>query len=100
MAKAKGTPKTGGRTKGTINKKTAAIRASLELVMNALEDNILDDLEKVNPSRRLQLYTDLMNYIKPKLSSTKNENDTKLSGGFDVNISFDLDNLKNDSDED
>ncbi|WP_316736266.1 hypothetical protein [Pedobacter aquatilis] len=100
MAKAKGTPKTGGRAKGTINKKTAAIQASLELVMNALEGTILDDLDKVNPSRRLQLYTDLMNYVKPKLSATKNENDTKLSGGFDVNFTFDLDNIKGIEDED
>lgn len=88
MAKAKGTPKTGGRTKGTINKKTAAMQASLELVMNALEGTILDDLTNVNPSRRLQLYTDLMNYIKPKLSSTKNENDNTISGEVKINVNW------------
>ena len=95
----KGTPKKGGRAKGTVNKKTAQLQASLELVMTALESTILDDLEKVNASRRLQLYTDLMNYVKPKLSATKNENDNKLSGGFDVNISFDLNNLNDGTDD-
>jgi hypothetical protein len=88
MARAKGTPKTGGRAKGVVNKVTARQKASLEIVMNALEEGILEDILAVNSSRRLQLYTDLMNYIKPKLASNKNENDTNVTGGININVSF------------
>ena len=91
MAFQKGQPKpaNGGRKKGSINKKTKEFQAALDFVSNTLEDTILTDIQSVSPSRRLQLYTDLMNYSRPKLSSTRNENDNKFSGGLDINISFD-----------
>lgn len=42
MARAKGTPKTGGRAKGTVNKRTKQIHESLELAM-AGSASTLDD---------------------------------------------------------
>lgn len=78
-----------GRPKGTPNKVTARTKATIEMVMDALAENIIEDLEKVNSSRRLQVYIDLMNYIKPKLSATKNENTNEIKGDVKINISWD-----------
>ncbi|WP_158798098.1 hypothetical protein [Pedobacter sp. L105] len=75
-----------GRPKGAINKNTKVIQDALALVMNHLESTLLDDIDKVSPQRRLQLYTDLMNYIKPKLSANKNENEN--SGAVQITFEY------------
>ena len=81
-----GNPK--GRPKGTPNKVTARTKATIEMVMDNLAETIIEDLATVNASRRLQVYIDLMNYIKPKLSANKNENTTDVKGDVKINISF------------
>lgn len=81
-----GNPK--GRPKGTPNKVTARTKATIEMVMDSLAETIIDDLKQVNSSRRLQVYIDLMNYIKPKLSANKNDNTTDVKGDVKINISF------------
>ncbi|WP_159729237.1 hypothetical protein [Sphingobacterium sp. 18053] len=83
-----------GKPKGTLNKVTARTKATIEMVMDALAENIIDDLQQVNSSRRLQVYIDLMNYIKPKLSSTKNENTNEIKGDVKINISWDDDAIE------
>ena len=87
----KGNKIKGGRPKGTPNKVTARTKATIEMVMDNLAETIIDDLAQVNSSRRLQVYIDLMNYIKPKLSSTKNENTNEIKGDININISWDED---------
>jgi hypothetical protein len=77
-----------GRPKGAVNKVTARTKATIEMVMDSLAETIIDDLSQVNSSRRLQVYIDLMNYIKPKLAQNKNENSTEVKGDIKVNISF------------
>lgn len=77
-----------GRPKGTLNKTTARTKATIEMVMDNLAETIIEDLATVNASRRLQVYIDLMNYIKPKLSANKNDNTTDVKGDVKINISF------------
>lgn len=77
-----------GRKKGTPNKVTARTKATIEMVMDSLAETIIEDLSMVNASRRLQVYIDLMNYIKPKLSANKNDNTTDVKGDVKINISF------------
>lgn len=78
-----------GRPKGTLNKVTQRQKATIEMVMDSLAETIIEDLQNVNSSRRLQVYIDLMNYIKPKLSATKNENTNEIKGDVKINISWD-----------
>lgn len=78
-----------GRPKGAISKQNKQIKATIEMVMDSLAETIIDDLKQVNSSRRLQVYIDLMNYIKPKLSATKNENTNEIKGDININISWD-----------
>lgn len=84
----KGEPRkpTAGRKKGTPNKVTVKEKELLIKIMDELEKTVVEDIGNVNASRRLTLLTELMNYIKPKLSSTKNENDTKVSGNIKLII--------------
>ncbi|WP_164108240.1 MULTISPECIES: DUF5681 domain-containing protein [Sphingobacterium] len=77
-----GNPK--GRPKGALNKTTARQKATIEMVMDSLAETIIEDLTQVNSSRRLQVYIDLMNYIKPKLSATKNETEVKQDTKIEV----------------
>lgn len=95
MARPKGTPKTGGRQKGSLNKRTKEIHESLELVMAGLASTLIQDIQSVNPSRRLQLYTDLMNYIKPKLASNKNDDNVNHTGEVVISVNFDGVNVGN-----
>jgi len=73
-----------GRPKGAINKSTQRVKESIQLVMDALEITLLEDIARVTPQRRLQLYTDLMQYIKPKLSTTKADIDIKSDNRIEI----------------
>jgi hypothetical protein len=86
----KGAPKplNSGRKKGTPNKKTIAINLLLETAMLELSKELINDISKVNHSRRLQLFTDLMNYVSPKLASNKNEDKVEHNGNITIDFSF------------
>lgn len=73
-----------GKKKGTLNKVTARTKATIEMVMDNLAETIIEDLSMVNASRRLQVYIDLMNYIKPKLSANKIEQEVKQETKIEV----------------
>lgn len=71
MGRPKGTPKSGGRKKGTPNKATKAGR---EVIMSVVEGYIngklLEDLEQLDPLERIKAYTAMLPYVMPKLQST------------------------------
>lgn len=64
----KGTTKTGGRTKGALNKKTIEQKKRAESVLNIIETNHLEkDIKKLTAYQRTSLYVGLMEYVAPKL---------------------------------
>ena len=75
-----------GRPKGAINKNTRAVQESIQWVMEHLESTLIADLDRVRPERRLQLYTDLMQYVKPKLSTTKADIDVRSDNRIEIVI--------------
>ena len=81
-----GNPK--GKPKGTLNKKTIAINLLLETAMSELSKELVNDIAAVNHSRRLQMFTDLMNYINPKLAQNKNEDSVEHTGKITIDFSF------------
>jgi hypothetical protein len=95
----KGQPKapTAGRKKGTPNKKTVEVNDLLNRAMNVLANTLEQDVSAVNSSRRLQLFTDLFNYLKPKLSATSNKNEDSVnhSGEVIITVNFDGQNIGN-----
>jgi hypothetical protein len=60
-------PGEGGRPKGVKNKITREIQAKVEWVLEMLDETIEDDLQKMKPPERVKLWTDLQEYIRPKL---------------------------------
>jgi hypothetical protein len=79
-----------GKKKGTENKRTKEQREAFELVMELLEarmtvgDSVINQL---TPHRAAELYSALLNYKKPKLSSNTNQNTN--DGEITINVKFD-----------
>jgi hypothetical protein len=64
--------KTGGRRKGTPNKRTAEEIDRANRVLQLIESEYLEsDIKKLTPAQRMQLYSDMMEYKVPKLSRTE-----------------------------
>tara|TARA_R110001583_G_scaffold171820_1_gene325552 strand:- start:334 stop:573 length:240 start_codon:yes stop_codon:yes gene_type:complete len=61
--------KTGGRTKGTLNKTTKEIRIVLKDVINNELLNIDTLLTQLEPKERLELVIKLIPYVLPKVES-------------------------------
>jgi hypothetical protein len=69
--------KTGGRSKGTPNKKTAEHRERAERVLQLIESNHLEkDIKKLTPGQRMILYADMLEYVAPKLSRVTHQGGT------------------------
>jgi len=70
--------KTGGRAKGTLNRKTAEEMDRAGRVLRLIESKYLEkDIAKLTPGQRMQLYADMMEYKAPKLSRTEHKGGTK-----------------------
>lgn len=66
--------KTGGRVKGSINKKTPEKRMRAELILQLIEDTYFQkDIKKLTAAQRMALYADMMEYVVPKLTRTSIE---------------------------
>ena len=69
MSKVKGTPKTGGRGKGTPNKATSEIRLWLSGLIEDNLEQIEADLKALEPKDRLLILEKFMQYTIPKMQS-------------------------------
>lgn len=68
MSRAKGTPKTGGRAKGTPNKVTSSLRSFLLSLINDNREQIERDLLDLQPYQRLCIIERFICYVIPKIS--------------------------------
>lgn len=76
MAKPKGSPKVGGRVKGTPNKVTAPIREKFQQLLDGYGiDKMLKDLESLKPKERLDIVSGLAEFVIPKLARTEVKNE-------------------------
>lgn len=80
MSRIKGTPKTGGRAKGTPNKVTATVKDWISQLIDDNRNQIEKDIKKLSPKDRLQVFEKLMQYVIPKQQSVRADIDlSKLS---------------------
>jgi hypothetical protein len=68
-----GTPKTGGRAKGTPNAVTTSLRSKIDNLINDNWDNIQQDLDALEAKDRLTFLEKLLAFAVPKLASTTSE---------------------------
>lgn len=83
MARAAGLPKTGGRKRGTPNKSTLGLQASLEAQGVDIVALLAETLPALSADKRADVLIDLMNYLYPKrkaveVSSTNSINDPQV----------------------
>ncbi len=74
MARKPGTPKTGGRSRGTPNKISIELRTKINDFLAEKWPNIEADFSKLEPYQRLQFFEKLLPYVLPRLR----ENDLKV----------------------
>jgi hypothetical protein len=73
--------KSGGRKKGTPNKATVEVKQRAESLLQKIETQFLeDDIKKLTPLQRTNLYLGLMEYTLPKLR--------RVDGNLNANISL------------
>lgn len=77
-----------GRPKGSTNKLTSTLKEQIESVLDVLGDTLEEDLKKMKPERRVELWAQLQEYIRPKLSRTTlaGDADNPLRGVVEVEI--------------
>lgn len=96
MARPKGTPKTGGRKKGTPNRTTKMMRQWLTNFVRKNRRTMQSDLDALEPKDRLIILEKLMGYVIPKQQAVKAE----ISSLTDDEIISVVDNLLNKIDDD
>ena len=67
--KTKGTPKTGGRNKGTPNRTTGEIRELFSHLLDSNINRIQVDLDSLEAKDRLNFLLKLTDYVLPKMQS-------------------------------
>lgn len=84
--------KTGGRKKGSINKRTKDQLDRAERVLGLIEsDHLETDIKKISPYQRMILYCDMMEYAIPKLSRTEAKTENT---NFNYNVELSKDEVK------
>lgn len=87
MPRKKGTPKTGGRQKGTPNKTTAAVKQHITAVLSDYmqptpttdgSPTLLSDLEAMLPADRVRAMTQLAGYVIPKQQALSIDEQTQV----------------------
>ena len=68
MAFQKGNQHGKGRPKGSQNKTTAQIKEYLMQLADAIESDLINDIELLTPGERVKTYLSIMEYLLPKLS--------------------------------
>ena len=69
MSRPKGTPKTGGRTKGTPNKTTKEVKEWLNVLLDGGRGRFEQALLNLSAEDYVKTYMGLLNYVAPKMQA-------------------------------
>ena len=77
MSRPKGTPKTGGRKKGTPNKASTDIRTWVAKILDANREEFVLRLARLEDRDYIKTITGLLSYVVPKMSPYSIEDEKK-----------------------
>lgn len=86
MGRTKGTPKTGGRQKGTPNKLTSDFKSWIYTLIDRNRNQIKKDLKNMDPKDRLLILEKLMQYVIPKQQAVQTSIDYSRITDEQLNI--------------
>ena len=69
MSRQKGSPKTGGRKRGTPNRVTTDLKTWVASILDDGRDRFLDSLDQLDSTEYVRVFTSLLNYVLPKQQS-------------------------------
>lgn len=73
MARPKGSPKLGGRQKGTPNKITQSTKEWLNDFLTGKREQVERDFMDLSPKDRINAYEKLLQYVTPRMQNIKGE---------------------------
>lgn len=79
MPRKKGTPKTGGRKKGTPNKTTADLKQWVFDFINGNLDAFIDNFKQLDQKEQFNIMLKLLPYVLPKQTENKISMDEQLA---------------------
>ena len=82
----KGTPKTGGRGKGTPNRVTADTKAWLAKLLDKNRRQFEKDLKRLEPHQRVAIFEKMLAYSTPKLQSVEAKLDLNSMSDAQLNL--------------
>jgi hypothetical protein len=82
-----------GRPKGARSKKTLQQEEAFMTIMTLLEERLRkpETVDALSFRQLAELYSNMLNYVKPKLSSIKTDNTTEVNGGITIRMVYDDD---------
>jgi len=86
MTRKKGTPKTGGRERGTPNRITSDLRDWIKELLNDNRQTFEADLKKLEPHQRVAIFEKMLSYSVPKLQSVEAQINVDLNQLSDEQI--------------
>lgn len=70
--------KFGGRQKGGVNKTTASIRESFQLLLENNLEGLQNDIDSLDPHQRIQMILQLAKFVVPTLRNVEVESETNM----------------------
>lgn len=92
--KRKGSPKTGGRVKGTPNKVTGITKEIISEIASGIRPNLAQDIKAMEPKDRVNVFLKLVEFVVPKPQRL----DVELAGETKVTIEETLKKLAQEND--
>jgi hypothetical protein len=88
MARQKGTTKTGGRKKGSLNRATRNLVEFFEKIDFNLPEEVIKLLPELSPKERANLYLKLMEFIYPKRKAQEIELSGQEQNPVSIQVNF------------
>lgn len=84
MPRKKGTPKTGGRVRGTPNHLTTTLREFIIEVLNTNRNQFIKDIRNLDEEDRVKIYISLLKFVVPISTTDEIVNVREVHQGISV----------------